>query len=636
MYFIFEIEFNSNKSYIKDLIIATAKVVDIIVEVSQDNKKIYIVADKDDIKLEDFLLQLEQRLPASIYMEQSKHYFSDKKPDIKDIETINLPHSIALCPTCQKEIFDISSPRFYYPFTSCNGCGAKHPFLLKYPFVRENTLMSFFHPCSSCNDELESNPFRESYPLISCSECGIPIKMLDKNSERIANTKGEYLKLFEVTAKALDKGKVLLVKTLNGYRKFYKANTNLINPNTILMICDANRLNSHLMLIPQEFNAILSIERPLLRVATKSQEIKEFFPHNTLVKYPDEGFSILIAKELSKLGVDYICYEEASKSEDADYLVDFDLPITTQEDCKLFVNQDSKLFVNGERLIYPLQVENPKGRVVVANKKLISSNIADNLELFDIEPKDYYLQKGDNRVFTTNRVREFSPVKASVISVVAENSLLEDKAVAIYFENELHFSYYNGKSVVDVLNPSYFNSQNVLGHIRLLREGSDRLVENYKKSFPNEYNRLFTLGKNEEFFKVVAIALGLEDESIEAISSESLHFMGKGGIQIDTKLSDNKFDYIAFLASILSYKVANVENNLICYSIYESFGDYIGDIVNQISQKVDTKNIILSGTAFANQPLYARIQKNLSLYNILTNKNIPINKESALYGAQYL
>ena len=82
--------------------------------------------------------------------------------------------------------------------------------------------------------------------------------------------------------------------------------------------------------------------------------------------------------------------------------------------------------------------------------------------------------------------------------------------------------------------------------------------------------------------------------------------------------------------------VVNMENNIICYSIYESFGDYIGDIVNQISQKVDTKNIILSGTAFANQPLYARIQKNLSLYNILTNKNIPISKESALYGAQYL
>ncbi len=641
MYFIFEIEFNSNKSYIKNLIVAYVKKSGVSAQVMQSNSAIYLVLEKEQEKLEEFLLGLEQILPASLYMKGSKHYFSDTLPDIQEIEAIYTPLNIALCPNCQKEMFDISSNRYYYPFTSCNSCGTQHPFLDKYPFIRENTLLNFFKPCKSCQEELKSNPFRENYPLISCIECGVALRMLDKKSERFANSKGEFRKLFEVSAKALSKGKTILFKTLNGYRLLYKANSDLINPNTKLLMCNANAINTHLMLIPQEFNAILSIERPLLRVATKSQEIKEFFPFNTFVKYADDAMSILLAKELVNLGIDYICYEDATSSTEADFLVDYNLPTTKQEDCQLFINQDLHFFVSGERSIFPLVVENPDKRVVVANKKIVnrvdSVNLVDNIELFDLqEPKVLYLQKGDKNPFNTNRVYEFSDVKATILSVIAQNSLLNEKVVAIHFDNRLHFSYYNGKSVADLITPSSFNSQNILGKIRLLREGSDRLVENFKIMFPKLYNRLMKLDKDIDFFSVVAIILELKDESFNGISSESLHFMGKGGIQIDCKLNESKFDYYAFLASILSYKIAGVEANLICYSIYESFGDYIAEIVQQIFTKVKTNHIALSGIAFANQPLLARIDKNLGRYNILLPKELPINIDGSILGGLFV
>ena len=64
------------------------------------------------------------------------------------------------------------------------------------------------------------------------------------------------------------------MKTVHGYRKFFKATEAYRPANSILLMADSNGFNDHLMMVTQEFNALLSIERPLLRVATKSEEMK--------------------------------------------------------------------------------------------------------------------------------------------------------------------------------------------------------------------------------------------------------------------------------------------------------------------------------------------------------------------------
>ena len=64
-------------------------------------------------------------IPASLFLGKGRHYFSDEKPSLVPLEEINLPINIAPCPSCQKEMFDVSSRRFYYPFTSCNNCGSQ-------------------------------------------------------------------------------------------------------------------------------------------------------------------------------------------------------------------------------------------------------------------------------------------------------------------------------------------------------------------------------------------------------------------------------------------------------------------------------------------------------------------------------
>jgi len=610
MYFIFQLEFNTNKTYISNLIKAYSQQIGIEIDVFQNSTTITISAKQDDEKLEIFLKGLEEILPASLYLGKSDYYFSDQKPSLDIVTESKVPINIAPCPTCQKEMFDVSSRRYYYPFTSCNNCGTQHPFLIKYPYTRANSTMKFLKPCKACEEEQKRNFLRKDYPLISCIECGITLRMVDKEVEHLALSKGDYKKLFEVSARAIADGKSLLIKTAHGYRKFFNP-TRENSMLSILLMASSGGFNRHLMLVEQEFNALLSIERPLLRVATKSDELKALYGSSVLVKYPDDGMSMLLAKEILSLGLEYIAYIECEANESADFLVDFDLPITFQKDTKLFINQDKKLFVSGERIVFPSVIKNSNGIVSLAHNLLASEvegdTIIDSMDKFDkIKGRGVNILDTEDFESEHSNEKSFTQYEASMMSVIAEYQKIGEKAIGVHFDKSLNFLYYNGKKVINVIPPIPFESDNLWEKIGKLRDGSDRLIANYKKAYPQIWERLDNLEGDIDIFEVTAIILGLEDESLEGISAKALSFLGKGGIQIDTRVKDNRFDNYAFLSSIMSYQLANVDSSYICYSIYESFGDYIGEIVPQLLEKVDTRLVILTGETFANQSLYGR------------------------------
>jgi Zn ribbon nucleic-acid-binding protein len=671
MYFIFQLEFNSSKTYISDLIRAYSKQVGIELDVFQDSKLITISALSDDEKLEEFLNGLEEILPASLYLGKSEHFFRDEKLFLPTLDEAKLPVNLAPCPSCQKEMFDVSSRRYYYPFTSCNHCGSQHPFVTKYPYIRANSTMKFLAPCEDCVEESKSNFLRLDYPLISCIECGVAIRMLDKEVEHLALNKGDFRKLFKVSGHAIAAGKTVLMKTAHGYRKFFNPNKDLeavkqisfstlatdstlsknpytfseaskenVELSTLLMASSAG-FNSHLMLVEQEFNTLLSIERPLLRVATKSDEIKALYGSSVLVKYPDDGMTMLLAREVLNAGLEYIAYIECDASAEADFLVDFDLPISSQKDTKLFVNQDEKLFVSGERIMFPTVVRNAKGMVSLAHDLLAveveGETIIDAMEKFSsIKGKGVNILESEDFESGHTNEKKVPQYKASMMSVLAEHGKVGHKAIGVHFDGNLNFLFYNGKEIINAVPPIPFESDNLWEKISTLRDGSDRLVGNYKKTYPKIWERLDNLEGDMDIFEVTAITLGLANESFEGISAEALSFLGKGGLQIDTRVKDNRFDNYAFLTSIMSYQLGDVENSYMCYSIYESFGDYIGEIVPQLIDKVDTRTIVLTGETFANQSLYGRIQRTLGQYDPLMGKKFPIGKECAVHGALYL
>ena len=636
-YFVYEIEFNSKKAYITSLITTLCDLSSVVIKsfVLEDRVKIYF--ENDEQRVKEFLEDLGSILPASLYLKEGRFYQCEEILEEEEVSKDELPIDLALCPTCQKEIFDISSNRYYYPFTSCKFCGPQHSFLDKYPYSRENSSLKFLQPCPNCQDELEKNPLRRDYPLISCLECGISIKIDDKKSTRYANDKGSYKQLFEVCAKALSKGKTILIKGTFGYRLYSLAQKREKLSNLKLMICDASKLNTHLMLIPQEFNALLSIERPILRVATKSQELKELFGNAIKVKYPDDGMSILLAKELLNLGIDYICYKDCGEDEDSDLRVDYDIPINSQNDFELFINQDLFFKVKGERTIFPSKIEKfKKNRVVIANSYFSNDGVIDKESFFDsIKANEVYIKKGEKISVDIQNLHYFDGYKASMLSVLAEHGLTGKSAVGVHFDDRLYFLFYNKKEVISVIPPNDFDSNELFKQIKTLREGSDRLVENFRKKYPSIYKKLDKKDKNRSLFEIVSMILDLESKGFDAISEAALEFMGKGGVLIDTKIENNRFNDYAFIASIMSYKLTGADSSLIAYSIFESFGDYMAEIVNQLMEKSKSQTLTLSGESFANQALWARIKRNLAHKNPLLNIHFPIGQENQVYGGGF-
>ncbi len=641
MAFVLELQLTSNQQYIKNYVIAITREFSINAKIYQSNDKIVCAFASEHEKLQECLEAIAQKLPASLFLKSSSSYTIDEEPDsLPELEN-SFPLNLGLCPSCQKEMFEVSSRRYYYPFSSCTCCGGNYSFLSSYPYERTNTSFKFITPCKACEEEQSNVGLKEKHQTNSCHECGVPVRLVNKTTERYANDAGSFRTMFEVAAKALNDDKKVLIKTTFGYRLFYKSDKMI--DDSILMMINATKITDHLSLITEEFNALLSIERPILNVTLKNETLKEMLDRNTTyVKYPDDGFCILLGAELQKLGIDFIAYEEAGEECEADMLMDYDLEVTPQSDMRFFLNKDVSFVAEGDRVSFPSA--NFEAKSIVSVGEEIVGLPKENQMFFDVMEhfdsvkvdKASVLEGIDEKYHSNQSI--YVEEEASFMSVVAENNLFGEKCVGAYFDEEPSFLYYDGKNVIRIVPPKHFEASKILEEIATLREGSDRLVVNLQKSMPEVYAKLELLQtkENVKLFEAVAIILGLSDESMSGVTKEAMKFVGKGGIQIDTHVTDNRFDHAAFLASIVSYQLADVSTSIMAYSIFESFGDYFNEILQELKAKTKATNIILCGTHFANQSLFSRMQRNLKMTPPFMNKNYPIGKESAVVGGVYL
>ena len=641
MAFVLELQTISNQKYITNYIVATTREFDIKANIYQNTEKIVCAFESEHERLQECLDSIAQKLPASLFLKSSSSYQIDEEP--KSLPELHNPYplNLGLCPSCQKEMFEVSSRRYYYPFSSCSCCGGNYSFLNSYPYERKNTSFKFVTPCSECASEVNSVGLKEKHQLNSCHSCGVPVRLVNKTTERYANDAGSFRTMFEVAAKALNDNKKLLMKTTFGYRLFYKSD--MMNDGSILMMINAGKITDNLSLITEEFNALLSIERPILNVTLKDEELKERLGSNTAyVKYPDDGFCILLGTELQKLGVDFIAYEDADENCDADMLMDYDLEVTPQSDMRIFLNKDVLFIAEGERVSFPSLNFHAKSVLSVTPNFVglpqDEQMFFDTMEHFDsVNVNKANVLEGIDESYHSNQAL-FVEEEASFMSVIAEHNAFDEKCVGAYFDEEPSFLYYDGKNVLRIVPPKKFESSKILEDIAGLRDGSDRLVLNLEKSMPEVYKKLEDLQSREEvkLFEAVAIILGLSDESMRGVTKEAMKFVGKGGIQIDTHVRDNRFDHAAFLASIISYQLAGVSTSILSYSIFESFGDYFNDILQELKAKTKATQIVLCGTHFANQSLFSRMQRNLKMTPPLMNKNYPIGKENRVVGGVYL
>ncbi len=615
---IISLEFNSSQSYIKDYIFMIADFCGIKINSVLQDGKIKVSVDENDKNFENFLKKLEELLPLSLFMGK----LDVEKGSFKENEnSFKLPRNLGLCKRCIEEMFDPSSRRYYYPFTFCNGCGFTYAFVTSYPYKRENSLFFPFAICEKCKEELKNNPFRKDFPLISCSECNVPIRIENRKKTKIlwANDTKEYKDVFSLSALAVSKGERVLIKTFGGYKIFRKEPFEKAD----IFITDANRAKNHFLLLKDELKALFSMEKPKIKATLSDENLQKEIGSVQTLKAPDCGMSVLFAKECQNLGMDYLFYKECDADEEYDLIVDFDLPINRQEEIEYFINKKYRFFSKGDRALYPKFFPIKKSEAVekpYAALRMGEGVVIDKIEMFDISKNKKFKIYG----------KEYRDIFA-VLSVIAENGKLESKSVGCYFGSKSFILLYEKGEVKRIFEFGYY--EKILEEIRNLREGSDRLVENFKRKFPSLYDKIYDIeGKFFDPFHLSAILLEA-GESFEDLSRLSLNFGGKGGVAIDCRIKkDGGFDFGAFFSSIISYKLAGADRSLIAYSIFESLGDFLGSLLNEIKIKTEAKGIALAGEYFANAPFFSRFQRHMLTNEVLTNKEFAIDKNNIIFG----
>lgn len=639
MAFILEIGCETHQTTIANTLVSILRLYGIEGSVKHRDGAIVCAMRQEHPRLQEAFDAIGELLPVSVFMRGSSHRFDDDIPSSLPEFLDRLPLGLGVCPRCQKEMFDPASRRYYYPFTSCTNCGGQYALFERYPYVRENTALRLTQPCAACRDELSSNPFRSSYPQIGCHACAVPISLSEGSEVRRAEDAAGFKTLFEIAAKAIAEGKKVRIKTLMGVRTFFA--TDRFTPSSVVMAINASGMTSLFSLIDEEFNALLSIERPILHVSVKDEVLKSEVGETVDTRYPDDGFSLLLGRELFELGIDAVAYTTMDETP-ADIIIDYDLDINTQSPMRLFVNKGVRFVAQGERASFPAYVSPAVDAASFAHA-LAAVREGDRMlidrpeHLGGTTTSKVNALAGEELSFTHGNLHRIDQDTASFMAVLSENALRGKSAVGAYFDETVSFLYTKGEHITRVVPSEPFEPANLIERIGSLREGSDRLIENLRLCHPSVYEILQAIEDSScDLFEAAAMIMELKDPGVKALMKEALKFAGKGGLQIDTKLRDNRFDGVAFLASIISYRIADVSTSLLCYSVFESLGDYFSDILTELKNRSKADHIVLCGSGFANQSLYSRIARNLKNTPPVLSRSFPIGRENGVVGGIYL
>jgi len=152
-----------------------------------------------------------------------------------------------------------------------------------------------------------------------------------------------------------------------------------------------------------------------------------------------------------------------------------------------------------------------------------------------------------------------------------------------------------------------------------------RLLPNFALKYPHIMQEL---AEHEAYdaFETIAAILELKEKSFEAVSDKSLEFYGNGGLKIDANFSEQGFDYVSFLGSIMSFKLANTEEHYLAYSIFEALGDMAIQTLLQLKIRFKTEPIVMMGDMFENSVLYSRILSKFATSNPYFSKGFALDE----------
>ncbi len=197
------------------------------------------------------------------------------------------------------------------------------------------------------------------------------------------------------------------------------------------------------------------------------------------------------------------------------------------------------------------------------------------------------------------------------LNIQKEAHFVSAIGVNLSLEHGISFMLSNELGAKKVLSFSTFILSEVLEGMRRDERKSKMLI-NFEAKYPKIIDEMNKNG-SYNLFETLSTILELQTKTFEAVSDKSLEFHGNGGLKIDTNFDETGFDYLSFIGSIMSFKLANTDEHYLAYSTFEALGDMSITICNQLKAKYKIDNFIMMGNMFENSILYSRILSKFTL-----------------------
>jgi hydrogenase maturation protein HypF len=191
--------------------------------VNNSSQGVSAEAEGDRAALEIFLRRIQsEKPPRSVIQSLEVEWlppaghtsFTIRKSDPAGGKTTLVLPEIATCHDCQREIFDPSDRRHFYPFTNCTNCGPRFTIIEQLPYDRRNTSMKSFQMCPQCQAEYDDPLNRRFHAQPNaCHACGPHVEVWDRRGILLHS----HRQALESAAASLARGEILAVKGLGGF-----------------------------------------------------------------------------------------------------------------------------------------------------------------------------------------------------------------------------------------------------------------------------------------------------------------------------------------------------------------------------------------------------------------------------------
>ncbi|HLF74064.1 MAG TPA: carbamoyltransferase HypF [Anaerolineales bacterium] len=191
-----------------------------------------ILVDGHNAGIERFIQSLSLEKPALAEIDALRVEEVPAEPlsafeirESQSVEGVYQPISadIAICPDCERELFDPDDRRYLYPFISCTNCGPRFTIIRDIPYDRPNTTMAGFRMCDECLAEY-NNPLNRRFHTqpIACPECGPFVELRETRSrfpqpdDLISSIECRIFAIFKAR-RLLGQGRIVAIKGLGGF-----------------------------------------------------------------------------------------------------------------------------------------------------------------------------------------------------------------------------------------------------------------------------------------------------------------------------------------------------------------------------------------------------------------------------------